>query len=211
MLKLPLLILYIASYNTKRSYYHVDAFIANKIWIFPYFFYRRIPKMFLIQGTLYAGPFLIFYKNFISLLPYSIAITAHFSLTLVLRFTVWIWVKGWGLYTNPLKKIRHLLPQGTPLLLIPFMIIIETIRLIIQPITLGLRCAANITAGHLLIYLCSCAIWKVVINWPLLSPLVMISLIILLILEVAVAAIQAYVFLLLSISMAKENFVPIHE
>jgi len=48
----------------------------------------------------------------------------------------------------------HLTPQGTPFILILyFIILIETMRLIIRPITLAIRLIANIIAGHLLISL----------------------------------------------------------
>ncbi len=63
-----------------------------------------------------------------------------------------------GFYLSFNSRLRHLVPQGTPRFLIPLMIIIETLRLFAQPIALGLRLAANLTAGHLLIYLMSTAI-----------------------------------------------------
>ncbi|WP_411017540.1 F0F1 ATP synthase subunit A [Salmonella sp. s51090] len=63
-----------------------------------------------------------------------------------------------GFYIAFNSRLRHLVPQGTPRYLIPLMIIIETLRLFAQPIALGLRLAANLTAGHLLIFLLSTAI-----------------------------------------------------
>jgi F-type H+-transporting ATPase subunit a len=90
--------------------------------------------------------------------------------------------------------ITHLLPQGTPLPLISFIVLIETIRNVIRPITLCVRLTANLIAGHLLITLLgnSLMLTSSVISTPItLIPLILT------ILETAVAGIQAYVFITL--------------
>merc|ERR1712242_687249 len=88
--------------------------------------------------------------------------------------------------------LAHLVPLGTPSFLIPIIVIIETVRNIIRPITLSIRLAANIVAGHLLLTLLGSQGANVSII------IIIISLILLLILEVAVACIQSYVFTILS-------------
>jgi len=91
--------------------------------------------------------------------------------------------------------LAHLVPVGTPRFLIPVIVIIETVRNIIRPLTLSIRLAANIVAGHLLLTLLGS-------QGPLLSlfnlSLLIIGLFLLLLLEVAVACIQSYVFTILS-------------
>jgi len=91
--------------------------------------------------------------------------------------------------------LAHLVPVGTPRFLMPVIVIIETVRNIIRPLTLSIRLAANIVAGHLLLTLLGS-------QGPLLSlfslSLLMIGLFLLLLLEVAVACIQSYVFTILS-------------
>ena len=93
------------------------------------------------------------------------------------------------------NMFAHLVPSGTPGALIPVIVIIETVRSIIRPGTLAVRLAANIVAGHLLLTLLGG-------QGPLLSgaflAIIIVSLILLLILECAVACIQAYVFTILS-------------
>merc|ERR1711874_24077 len=89
----------------------------------------------------------------------------------------------------------HLVPRGTPVALMPVIVIIETVRNIIRPITLSIRLAANIVAGHLLLTLLGSQGLNVSIA---ILIILIISLILLLILEVAVACIQSYVFTILS-------------
>lgn len=90
--------------------------------------------------------------------------------------------------------MAHLVPVGTPRFLIPIIVIIETVRNIIRPLTLSIRLAANIVAGHLLLTLLGS-------QGPILRVSNLIFLIIglfmLLLLEVAVACIQSYVFTIL--------------
>uniref|UniRef100_A0A8C5EZT9 ATP synthase F(0) complex subunit a n=1 Tax=Gopherus evgoodei TaxID=1825980 RepID=A0A8C5EZT9_9SAUR len=85
------------------------------------------------------------------------------------------------------------------------LIIIETIRLFIRPLALGVRLTANLTAGHLLIQLTSTAVLALLPTIITLSILTIIILLLLTILELAVAIIQAYVFVLLLILYLQEN------
>ena len=83
------------------------------------------------------------------------------------------------------------MPSGTPYILIPFIVLIETVRSVIRPLTLSVRLAANIVAGHLLLTLLSSQAPPSRVF--LITP-VILSLILLGVLESAVAIIQAYVF-----------------
>jgi len=107
--------------------------------------------------------------------------------------------------TQPTHALGHLLPEGTPTLLIPVLIIIETISLFIRPLALGVRLTANLTAGHLLIQLIATAAFVLLPIMPTTAILTSILLLLLTLLEVAVAIIQAYVFVLLLSLYLQEN------
>lgn len=83
----------------------------------------------------------------------------------------------------------------------PFMVVIETIRNIIRPFTLAIRLTANIVAGHLLIVLLNSADPS---TPSALAPLLLLAKLALLLLELAVAFIQAYVFSVLVTLYASE-------
>jgi F-type H+-transporting ATPase subunit a len=95
----------------------------------------------------------------------------------------------------------HLVPQGTPGVLIPFMVCIETIRNVIRPGTLAVRLSANIIAGHLLITLMGN-------TGPGMSSVIVSLLVVgqlcLLVLESAVSIIQGYVFSVLRTLYSRE-------
>merc|ERR1712157_289606 len=91
--------------------------------------------------------------------------------------------------------LAHLVPVGTPSFLIPIIVIIESVRNIIRPLALSIRLAANIVAGHLLLTL----LGSQATNLNMISlSILFIRLYLLLILEVAVACIQSYVFTILN-------------
>ncbi len=136
---------------------------------------------------------LLFSVKVLGLLPYAFTATRHISLTYRIGIPIWMSVNILGFYLSFNSRLRHLVPQGTPRFLIPLMVIIETLRLFAQPIALGLRLAANLTAGHLLIYLMSTAIWVLMKNVAIAS-ITLIIFILLFLLEIGVACIQAYVF-----------------
>jgi F-type H+-transporting ATPase subunit a len=96
-----------------------------------------------------------------------------------------------------------LVPQGTPPILIPFIVCIETIRNVIRPLTLAVRLAANIIAGHLLLTLLGNT-GPIIINSTILIQILILSQILLLILELAVSVIQSYVFAVLTTLYSRE-------
>ncbi|NP_758785.1 ATP synthase F0 subunit 6 (mitochondrion) [Alligator sinensis] len=148
---------------------------------------------------------LLLFTNLLGLLPYTFTPTTQLSMNMALGLPLWLATVLIGLRTRPTASLGHLLPGGTPTLLIPGLILIETISLLIRPIALGVRLTANLTAGHLLIQLISIATLNLWSMMPPLSLLTLTVLILLLLLEFAVAMIQAYVFVLLLSLYLQEN------
>lgn len=144
---------------------------------------------------------IILFNNFIGLFPYIFTSTSHLTLTLTLALPLWLCFIIYGWINHTQHIFAHLVPQGTPAVLIPFIVCIETIRNVIRPGTLAVRLAANIIAGHLLLTLLGN-------TGPSLSYLIMSLLLIgqiaLLVLESAVAIIQSYVFAVLRTLYSRE-------
>nr|UTV01027.1 ATP synthase F0 subunit 6 [Hippocampus hippocampus] len=143
--------------------------------------------------------------NMLGLLPYTFTPTTQLSLNMGLAVPLWLATVIIGMRNQPTHSLGHLLPEGTPVLLIPVLIIIETISLFIRPIALGVRLTANLTAGHLLIQLIATAAFVLMPLMPTVALLTTILLFLLTLLEVAVAMIQAYVFVLLLSLYLQEN------
>nr|QOJ46767.1 ATP synthase F0 subunit 6 [Eudyptes chrysocome] len=143
--------------------------------------------------------------NLLGLLPYTFTPTTQLSMNMALAFPLWLATLLTGLRNQPSISLGHLLPEGTPTPLIPALIMIETTSLLIRPLALGVRLTANLTAGHLLIQLISTAITTLLPIMPAVSILTASILLLLTILEVAVAMIQAYVFVLLLSLYLQEN------
>uniref|UniRef100_UPI0030E4AA0C ATP synthase F0 subunit 6 n=1 Tax=Tubuca alcocki TaxID=2083288 RepID=UPI0030E4AA0C len=138
---------------------------------------------------------LIVFNNFLGLLPYVFTSSSHMAMTLSLSLPLWFTLMLFGWIQHTKHMFAHLVPQGTPTALMPFMVLIETISNVIRPGTLAVRLAANMIAGHLLLTLLGG-------TGPSLSTFLVFLLlsaqILLLILESAVAIIQSYVFAVLS-------------
>jgi F-type H+-transporting ATPase subunit a len=125
------------------------------------------------------------------LFPYTFTASSHLTFTVALALPLWLGHILYAWFKTPEHILAHLVPLGTPYPLIPFIVLIESVRNIIRPLTLSVRLAANIVAGHLLLTLLSsqCPTAPQLVILPLI-----ISLILLGVLESAVALIQAYVF-----------------
>lgn len=134
-------------------------------------------------------------NNFLGLLPYVFTASSHLSVTLSLALPFWVGYILLNFINNTRRALAHLVPGGTPAPLVPFMVLIEIVRNLIRPLTLGIRLAANIVAGHLLLALVRgpmpqirASLWRVRL----------LGLLALIVLEFGVSLIQAYVFITLS-------------
>lgn len=141
----------------------------------------------------------IFINNFLGLFPYVFTSSRHLRFRFSLSFTLWISLITYRIINYLNNLFTHLTPQGTPFILIPFIVIIESIRLIIRPFTLAIRLSANIIAGHLLLSLLGSASQSLIF-----IPLLLFTQIILYTLEITVSFIQAYVFSILSTLYRRE-------
>nr|AQM57881.1 ATP synthase F0 subunit 6 [Dendrolimus kikuchii] len=163
----------------------------------------------LLKNNYFNGSTMIFvslfsfvlFNNFLGLFPYIFTSTSHLTLSLSMSLPLWFSFMIYGWINNSQHMFIHMIPQGTPSILMPFMVLIETISNIIRPGTLAVRLTANMIAGHLLMTLLS----STGINMPnyLIIFLLMIQ-ILLLILESAVAVIQSYVIAILSTLYSSE-------
>nr|YP_009247037.1 ATP synthase F0 subunit 6 [Macropodus erythropterus]AMW02884.1 ATP synthase F0 subunit 6 [Macropodus erythropterus] len=147
----------------------------------------------------------ILFLNTLGLLPYTFTPTTQLSMNLGMAVPFWLATVIIGMRYRPTHALSHLLPEGTPTLLIPVIIIIETISFLIRPLALGVRLTANLIAGHLLIQLIATAAFVLLPLMPTVALLTSTLLLLLTLLEVAVALIQAYVFVLLLSLYLQEN------
>nr|WNU00257.1 ATP synthase subunit 6 [Psylliodes laticollis] len=143
----------------------------------------------------------ILFNNFLGLYPYIFTSTSHMTMTLSLALPLWMSFMIFGWFNNTTHMLSHLVPQGTPGILMPFMVCIETISNMIRPGTLAIRLSANMIAGHLLMTLLGN-------TGPMISVFMLnfliITQIMLLTLETAVSMIQSYVFAVLSTLYSSE-------
>nr|WRK67368.1 ATP synthase F0 subunit 6 [Semirhynchia dumbrodiana] len=143
----------------------------------------------------------IMFNNFMGLFPYIFTSTSHMVMTLSLALPLWLSFMLYGWINHSMHMLAHLVPQGTPTPLMPFMVCIETISNLIRPGTLAVRLAANMIAGHLLLTLLGST--GPSLNIFMINMLILAQ-IALLMLESAVAIIQSYVFAVLSTLYSSE-------
>nr|YP_011031446.1 ATP synthase F0 subunit 6 [Eocanthecona concinna]WRB04596.1 ATP synthase F0 subunit 6 [Eocanthecona concinna] len=136
----------------------------------------------------------ILMNNLLGLMPYIFTSSSHLAFSLTLALPLWLSLMIFGWTQNSNSMFAHLVPNGTPSLLMPFMVLIETISNIIRPGSLAVRLTANMIAGHLLMSLLGNK--SLDVNNFILSFIMLIQMG-LMMFETAVAMIQAYVFSIL--------------
>jgi F-type H+-transporting ATPase subunit a len=150
----------------------------------------------------------ILINNLIGLIPYSFAATSHFALTFFLSFTVVLGATILGFQLHGLKFFSLFVPAGCPLILVPLLVLIEFISYLARNVSLGLRLGANILAGHMLLNILSGFTYKIMTSNLLFFIIGLLPVIFIIAfsgLELAIAFIQAQVFVVLSCSYIKDG------
>jgi F-type H+-transporting ATPase subunit a len=149
----------------------------------------------------------ILVNNLIGLIPYSFATTSHFVLTFALSFSIVLGATILGLRKHNIKFFALFVPAGCPLALLPLLVIIEFISYMARNVSLGLRLAANILSGHMLLNILSGFTYNIMTSGILFFILGLLPLTFIIVfsgLELAIAFIQAQVFVVLSCSYIKD-------
>nr|ADB93501.1 ATP synthase F0 subunit 6 [Potamopyrgus antipodarum]AVY52146.1 ATP synthase F0 subunit 6 [Potamopyrgus antipodarum] len=141
--------------------------------------------------------FLIF-MNLSGLIPYVFSTTSHLVVSLSLGLPLWFSLIISAIFFNPSSVVAGLLPMGAPAPLNPFLVIIETVSILVRPITLSVRLTANMSAGHIVLTLIGNYLTASFFMSSMFSMLLLISIQVLYtIFEFGISLIQAYIFCLL--------------
>jgi F-type H+-transporting ATPase subunit a len=156
---------------------------------------------------IYSLFFFILIANLFGNVPYSFTITSSVIVSIGLSFTIFIGVTILGLSIHRLHFFSYFIPSGTPLALVPLLVLIELLSYIARAGSLGIRLFANIVAGHTLLKILSTFLYQMFSGSLIVAVLTLIpfSIFIALIgLEIAVSFIQAYVLTILTCSYIKD-------
>ena len=156
---------------------------------------------------IYSLFFFVLIANLIGNVPYSYTVTTSIILTLGLSFTILIGVTILGLIIHQLKFFSFFIPSGTPLALVPLLVLIELLSYSARAFSLGVRLFANMCAGHTLLKILSTFLYQMFSGSLIVAifALVPFALFIALIgLELAVSFIQSYVFCILTSSYIRD-------
>ena len=150
----------------------------------------------------------ILVNNLIGMVPYSFAPTSHFILAFSISFTIVIGATILGFKIHALEFFSLLVPSGCPLGLLPLLVLIEFISYLARNVSLGLRLAANVLSGHMLLNILSGFTYNIMSKGLIYFVLGLIPLLFIVAfsgLEIGIAFIQAQVFVVLSSSYIKDG------
>nr|ALO20655.1 ATP synthase F0 subunit 6 [Cladonema pacificum] len=152
--------------------------------------------------------FFILGMNLLGFFTYTFPVTTHIFITFGMAFIVWIGVIVLGFSKHKSSFFSIFMPSGAPLGLSPLLVLIEIASNISRPIALGMRLAANLTAGHILMAILADFGCKLLFFSYSLANLFPIGIIIFMTtLEIGVLVIQAYVFCLLSMIYLRDSLI----
>jgi F-type H+-transporting ATPase subunit a len=156
---------------------------------------------------IYSLFFFILIGNLIGNVPYSYSITSSAVVCLGLSVTIFLGVTILAVSIHKVKFFSFFIPSGTPLALVPLLVLIEVVSYLARAASLGVRLFSNIVAGHTLLKILSTFLYKLFSGSLIVAVLTLIPFSIflgLIGLELAVALIQAFVFNLLVCSYLKD-------
>ncbi len=139
--------------------------------------------------------------NLVGLIPYSFTVTSHIIVTFALAILVIGTVIVYGFMRHGMHFLQLFVPQGVPIWLLPFVVLIEIVSFVSRPISLSLRLFANMMAGHIALKIFAgfvVLLGSGGILTSILAPLPLVMAVALMALELLVACLQAYVFAILT-------------
>ncbi len=144
--------------------------------------------------------------NLRGLIPYVFRNTRHLAVTFSLRLPLWFSLIISGAVYSPSSAAARLLPGGAPSALNPFLVIVETVSLCVRPITLSVRLAANMRAGHIVLGLIGGYLSEAIFIYPRVALVRLIGVQVgYFLFEVGVSLIQAYIFFLLLVLYSDDH------
>jgi F-type H+-transporting ATPase subunit a len=157
---------------------------------------------------IYSLFFFVIIANLTGNVPYSFTITTSIIVSIGLSVMIFIGVTTLGLSIHGVHFFSYFIPSGTPLVLVPMLVLIELISYLARAVSLGVRLFANMVAGHTLLKILSTFLAKLFTSGLIVAVLTLIPFAIfvaLIGLELAVSVIQAYVFCVLTCSYLKDR------
>ena len=140
----------------------------------------------------------VFFCNLLGLLPGGFTVTSQIIVTFAMAMVVFVIVTAIGFIRHGLHFFRFFVPAGVPWPILPILVPIEVMSYFIRPVTLSVRLFANMVAGHVMLALFGgfvIALWSfyyVPAVFPFLAIIAVLAL------ELLIAALQAYVFAMLT-------------
>jgi F-type H+-transporting ATPase subunit a len=186
--------------STEAIYFTIYNMVLSQIGvIFGLFFFIFVFVLFVY----------ILFSNLMGLIPYNFATTSHLVSTLSMSSSIWFGVTFMGLALHALKFFTLFAPEGTPIVLVPLLALIELISYIAKGLSLGIRLGANLISGHLLLlilagfgFLALNSSWEILVTG---GPVAIGLITAISGLELAIAGIQSYVYSILTSSYIKDS------
>nr|AEG67041.1 ATP synthase F0 subunit 6 [Ceratosolen solmsi] len=160
-----------------------------------------LKKSDMLNMLLFIGVFfMIFLNNILGMVSYIFTSSSHMVFGLTLSVSMWLSFMLFGWVKNMNHMFSHMVPEGVPLYLVNFMVIVETISNLLRLLSLAIRLCANVVAGHFLM-----SLLVLCIENPYLSLFSSIFYFFLMVAELFVSFLQAYVFMVLLILYSSET------
>lgn len=203
---LLLILFFICSINIFGYYYQIN-FIIQNILINFFNMSNQMIKDHMgnigksLLPLIFAYLVIIFSSNVLGMIPYGLTLTAQLVITFYISLTLFLSLNIAGILKHKENFLSLFFPSGTPLVIAPLIVPVELISYIFRVISLSVRLFANMMAGHTLVKVIAGFGWAMFKSSGIivicgLIPLIVIT--ILVGLELAVAGIQAYVFITLA-------------
>lgn len=138
----------------------------------------------------------VLFANLLGMLPYSFTVTSHIIVTFALALCVFLCTTVLAITKHgPVKFLKCFLPRGTPWWMAPMMYCIELFSYLARPLSLSVRLAANMMAGHTMLKVIAgfVIMLGVLGGWAPFALLVVLSGF-----EIGIAILQAYIFTVLT-------------